>query len=71
VFGHKENPAAQGIGNSRDHWNRLHQTPPSFPTPPPAWPRLGEVERERGGLLDKEPDSDKREITFIKEEKER
>ncbi|XP_078393062.1 autism susceptibility gene 2 protein homolog [Cetorhinus maximus] len=71
VFAHKESPAAQGFGSPREHWNRLHQTPPSFPTPPPAWPRPGEGERDRGSLLDKEPDCDKHEIPFIKEEKER
>ncbi len=38
-----------GVPNltSPHEWNRLHRTPPSFPTPP-AWPKPGEaLERER------------------------
>uniref|UniRef100_UPI00398F3159 autism susceptibility gene 2 protein-like isoform X2 n=1 Tax=Pristiophorus japonicus TaxID=55135 RepID=UPI00398F3159 len=73
VFAHKDGPGAQAFGSPREQWNRLHQTPPSFPTPPPPWPRPGEGERERerGGPLDKESETDKREVPFIKEEKER
>ncbi|XP_062919035.1 autism susceptibility gene 2 protein-like isoform X2 [Mobula hypostoma] len=51
----------------RDQWSNLHQTPPSFPTPPPSWARLGEVERERGLISEK----DKREVLLLKEEQER
>ncbi len=44
-------PGAGGVGSPQE-WNRLHRTPPSFPTPP-VWPKpeaagsLAERERER------------------------
>ncbi|XP_078680511.1 autism susceptibility gene 2 protein homolog isoform X5 [Branchiostoma floridae x Branchiostoma belcheri] len=34
MFGNRDMPAIPGLGNPHDPWNRLHRTPPSFPTPP-------------------------------------
>uniref|UniRef100_A0A8C3P657 Fibrosin n=1 Tax=Chrysemys picta bellii TaxID=8478 RepID=A0A8C3P657_CHRPI len=38
MFGQKDSPGAQAYGSPHDPWNRLHRTPPSFPTAP-AWPK--------------------------------
>ncbi|XP_074061281.1 fibrosin-1-like protein isoform X4 [Macrotis lagotis] len=44
IFAHKETPTLQSFNNSHEPWNRLHRTPPSFPTPP-QWPKPGDPER--------------------------
>ncbi|CDQ74337.1 unnamed protein product [Oncorhynchus mykiss] len=46
IFGHKEGPGGlPGFGSPHhDTWNRLHRTPPSFPTPP-QWPKSADAER--------------------------
>ncbi|XP_007899956.1 autism susceptibility gene 2 protein isoform X4 [Callorhinchus milii] len=44
MFGHKEGPGVQSHNNPHEPWNRLHRTPPSFPTPP-QWPKPGDSER--------------------------
>ncbi|KAM9101319.1 fibrosin-1-like protein isoform 7-T7 [Sarcophilus harrisii] len=44
IFAHKEAPALQSFNNPHEPWNRLHRTPPSFPTPP-QWPKPGDPER--------------------------
>ncbi|XP_069788629.1 autism susceptibility gene 2 protein isoform X8 [Narcine bancroftii] len=44
MFGHKEGPGIQSLNNAHEPWNRLHRTPPSFPTPP-QWPKPGDSER--------------------------
>uniref|UniRef100_A0A8C9S507 Fibrosin like 1 n=1 Tax=Scleropages formosus TaxID=113540 RepID=A0A8C9S507_SCLFO len=45
VFGNKEGPGLPGFSSPHhDAWNRLHRTPPSFPTPP-AWPKVADTER--------------------------
>ncbi|XP_059809382.1 autism susceptibility gene 2 protein homolog isoform X3 [Hypanus sabinus] len=71
IFAPKECPSSAApppaYSSSRDQWSHLHQTPPAFPTPPPTWARLGEAERERGLISEK----DKREVLLLKEEQER
>lgn len=34
MFSQKEAPAQHNFPSHHDHWNRLHRTPPMFPTPP-------------------------------------
>ncbi|XP_076853976.1 fibrosin-like 1 isoform X2 [Brachyhypopomus gauderio] len=64
VFGPKEGPALPGFGSPHhDTWNRLHRTPPSFPTPP-QWPKTTESERSSSA---NSHDRDKRD----KEDKDR
>ncbi|XP_043942566.1 probable fibrosin-1 isoform X2 [Protopterus annectens] len=71
VFGHKESPNAQGYGSIHDSWNRLHRTPPSFPTPPASaapWVKPGDAERN---CHEREREVDKREVVAVKDEKDR
>ncbi|KAE8634848.1 hypothetical protein XENTR_v10002451 [Xenopus tropicalis] len=44
LFAHKESPTLQNFPSPHEPWNRLHRTPPSFPTPPP-WSKVGDQER--------------------------
>ncbi|XP_072456897.1 fibrosin-1-like protein isoform X7 [Notamacropus eugenii] len=44
IFAHKETPTLQNFNHPHEPWNRLHRTPPSFPTPP-QWPKPGDPER--------------------------
>uniref|UniRef100_A0A8C4TFS4 Fibrosin-like 1 n=1 Tax=Erpetoichthys calabaricus TaxID=27687 RepID=A0A8C4TFS4_ERPCA len=45
VFGPKESHGLSGFSSPHhDTWNRLHRTPPSFPTPP-QWPKSTDNER--------------------------
>ncbi|XP_029462676.1 probable fibrosin-1 isoform X2 [Rhinatrema bivittatum] len=66
MFSQKDSPGAQGFSNPHDPWNRLHRTPPSFPTAPAqVWSKTaGEAER---GLQETE----KQETLVIKDEKDR
>ncbi|KAJ8005796.1 hypothetical protein DPEC_G00121600 [Dallia pectoralis] len=87
VFGHKEGPGGlPGFGGPHhDTWNRLHRTPPSFPTPP-QWPKAADTERsnsvnsherERERERDRERDRErerereKRDSSIGKEEKDK
>ncbi|KAJ7997126.1 hypothetical protein DPEC_G00225730 [Dallia pectoralis] len=73
VFGHKDNPNAQPhFSNNHEPWNRLHRTPPSFPTPPP-WLKPAESERSTSvSSHERERDSDKRDPSSIsREDKDR
>ncbi|KAK2168638.1 hypothetical protein LSH36_15g06002 [Paralvinella palmiformis] len=45
-------PALPGL-TSPHEWNRLHRTPPSFPTPP-AWPSKSDIERDKEKEREKE-----------------
>lgn len=76
VFGHKDGPNAQqhlnSSGNSshQEPWNRLHRTPPSFPTPPP-WLKPGDSERSASvSSHERDRDSDKRD-SVGKDDKDR
>ncbi|KAM4810381.1 fibrosin-1-like protein isoform 6-T6 [Rhinophrynus dorsalis] len=44
LFAHKDSPTLQSFTNPHEPWNRLHRTPPSFPTPP-QWSKVGDSER--------------------------
>lgn len=76
MFGHKDGPTSQQHCNNSstsshpEPWNRLHRTPPSFPTPP-TWTRPGDTERSNSAnSLDRDRDSDKRD-PVSKDDKER
>nr|XP_006811699.1 PREDICTED: autism susceptibility gene 2 protein-like [Saccoglossus kowalevskii] len=48
---HRDMNSLHALGSPHDAWNRLHRTPPSFPTAPPPWPGLKtETDREREAL---------------------
>ncbi|XP_042328247.1 probable fibrosin-1 isoform X2 [Sceloporus undulatus] len=70
VFGQKDSPGAPPFPSPHEAWNRLHRTPPSFPTAP-AWPKGGTGDgTERGGAPhDKE--GEKPDGPVIKDEKDR
>ncbi|XP_032899826.1 fibrosin-1-like protein isoform X5 [Amblyraja radiata] len=72
MFGHKEGPGIQSLNNAHEPWNRLHRTPPSFPTPP-QWPKPGESERSSSVTNhDRDRDLEKRESSLKNDrEKER
>uniref|UniRef100_A0A673H1Z7 Fibrosin-like 1 n=1 Tax=Sinocyclocheilus rhinocerous TaxID=307959 RepID=A0A673H1Z7_9TELE len=82
VFGPKEGPGLPGLSSPHhDTWNRLHRTPPSFPTPP-QWPKSTDAERsssanshdrerEREREKEKERERDKRDSSIGKEEKDK
>ena len=40
LFGSRDNVTMPNL-TSHHEWNRLHRTPPSFPTPPAAWNTSG------------------------------
>ncbi|XP_078083311.1 fibrosin-like 1 isoform X9 [Mustelus asterias] len=72
IFSHKEGPGIQTLNNAHEPWNRLHRTPPSFPTPP-QWPKPGESERSSSVTNhDRDRDLEKRESSLKSDrEKER
>lgn len=68
VFGHKGDSSASavgGLGSPHDPWNRLHVAPP-FPSGPP-WAKGLEKRDDR----DRGKDMGGRELTQIKDEKDR
>lgn len=76
MFGHKDGPNPQphfnssGGGGPQEPWNRLHRTPPSFPTPPP-WLKPGESERSASvSSHERDRDQDKRD-SVGKDDKDR
>uniref|UniRef100_A0A6Q2XQV0 Fibrosin-like 1 n=1 Tax=Esox lucius TaxID=8010 RepID=A0A6Q2XQV0_ESOLU len=71
VFGHKEGPGGlPGFGSPHhDTWNRLHRTPPSFPTPP-QWPKSADTERSNS-VNKREREREKRDSSIGKEEKDK
>ncbi|XP_052413830.1 autism susceptibility gene 2 protein homolog isoform X10 [Carassius gibelio] len=82
IFGPKEGPGLPGLSSPHhDTWNRLHRTPPSFPTPP-QWPKSADAERsssanshdrerEREREKEKEREREKRDSSIGKEEKDK
>ncbi|XP_038259956.1 probable fibrosin-1 isoform X1 [Dermochelys coriacea] len=70
MFGQKDSPGAQAYGSPHDPWNRLHRTPPSFPTAP-AWPKGGAGDAAERGPSQHEKELDKREVPAVKDEKDR
>ncbi|XP_046710333.1 autism susceptibility gene 2 protein isoform X3 [Silurus meridionalis] len=68
VFGHKAEPSASavgGLGNPHDPWNRIHVAPP-YPSGP-SWAKGLEKRDDR----DRGKDMGGRELTQIKDEKDR
>ncbi|OPJ75145.1 fibrosin-1-like protein isoform A [Patagioenas fasciata monilis] len=75
IFTHKDGPNLQNFSNPHEPWNRLHRTPPSFPTPP-QWPKPTDSERsssvtnhDRDREREREPE--KRDLPLSKDDKER
>ncbi|XP_064889376.1 fibrosin-1-like protein isoform X23 [Columba livia] len=75
IFTHKDGPNLQNFNNPHEPWNRLHRTPPSFPTPP-QWPKPTDSERsssvtnhDRDREREREPE--KRDLSLSKDDKER
>uniref|UniRef100_A0A5F8GZH6 Fibrosin like 1 n=1 Tax=Monodelphis domestica TaxID=13616 RepID=A0A5F8GZH6_MONDO len=61
IFAHKEATTLQSFSNPHEPWNRLHRTPPSFPTPP-QWPKPGDPERSSAlSNHDRDPEKGKEE----------
>ncbi|XP_062994416.1 probable fibrosin-1 isoform X2 [Elgaria multicarinata webbii] len=70
VFGQKDSPGAPGFPSPHEAWNRLHRTPPSFPTAP-AWPKGGTGDGAERGSTQHDKESEKPEGPVIKDEKDR
>ncbi|XP_028560887.2 putative fibrosin-1 isoform X5 [Podarcis muralis] len=70
VFGQKDSPGAPSFPSPHEAWNRLHRTPPSFPTAP-AWPKGGAGDGAERGGTQHEKESEKPEGPVIKDEKDR
>lgn len=61
----------QSYSNPHETWNRLHRTPPSFPTPPP-WLKPGEQECSASAAAhERDRDVDKGDASLSKDDKER
>nr|XP_056715836.1 fibrosin-1-like protein isoform X12 [Euleptes europaea] len=71
IFAHKEGPNVQSFNNPHEPWNRLHRTPPSFPTPP-QWPKPGDSERSSSVTNhDRDRESEKRDLSTSKEDRDK
>ncbi|KAJ3603824.1 hypothetical protein NHX12_028565 [Muraenolepis orangiensis] len=72
VFGPKEAPGSLGGFGSPHHdtWNRLHRTPPSFPTPP-QWPKADGERSSSANSHEREREREKRDLSAGKEEKDK
>ncbi|XP_070584877.1 probable fibrosin-1 isoform X8 [Erythrolamprus reginae] len=70
VFGQKDSPGAPAFPSPHEAWNRLHRTPPSFPTAP-AWPKGGGSDGTERGSSQLDKESEKSEGPVIKDEKDR
>lgn len=57
MFTPKEGSTLHGLPSPHEAWNRLHRTPPSFPTPPP-WPKPMDTEQV-SALTNHDRESDK------------
>ncbi|XP_073532069.1 fibrosin-1-like protein isoform X6 [Phyllobates terribilis] len=70
LFTHKESPTLQSFTSPHEPWNRLHRTPPSFPTPP-QWSKVGDPERSSSVNNHEREREDKREISLTKDERDK
>lgn len=75
IFTHKDGPNLQNFNNPHEPWNRLHRTPPSFPTPP-QWPKPSDSERsssvtnhDRDREREREPE--KRDLSLSKDDRDK
>ncbi|XP_043924655.1 fibrosin-1-like protein isoform X2 [Protopterus annectens] len=69
LFAHKDSTSLQSFSSPHEQWNRLHRTPPSFPTPP-QWPKPGDTERS-SSISSHDRDGEKRDSSTSKDERER
>ncbi|XP_030076153.1 fibrosin-1-like protein isoform X8 [Microcaecilia unicolor] len=73
IFDHKEGANLQTFNSPHEPWNRLHRTPPSFPTPP-QWPKPGDPERSSSVTnhdRDREREPEKKDLSSSKEERDK
>ncbi|XP_063820757.1 fibrosin-1-like protein isoform X6 [Pseudophryne corroboree] len=70
LFAHKESPTLQSFSSPHEPWNRLHRTPPSFPTPP-QWSKVGDPERSSSVTNHDRDREDKREMCIAKDERDK
>ncbi|XP_028911788.1 fibrosin-1-like protein isoform X10 [Ornithorhynchus anatinus] len=71
IFAHKDGPNLQSFNNPHEPWNRLHRTPPSFPTPP-QWPKPGDSERSSSVTNhDRDREADKRDLALNKDDRDK
>lgn len=75
IFTHKDGPNLQNFNNPHEPWNRLHRTPPSFPTPP-QWPKPSDSERSSSVTnhdrdRDREREPDKRDLALGKDDRDK
>lgn len=76
VFAHKDHPNVQqhinisSSSSQQEPWNRLHRTPPTFPTPPP-WLKPGDSDKSpSANLVERDRDSNKQD-SVSKDDKDR
>uniref|UniRef100_A0A8C5QLP7 Fibrosin like 1 n=1 Tax=Leptobrachium leishanense TaxID=445787 RepID=A0A8C5QLP7_9ANUR len=70
LFAHKDSPGLQSFTNPHEPWNRLHRTPPSFPTPP-QWSKVADSERSSSVTNHDRDREDKRELSMTKDERDK
>ncbi|XP_075754486.1 fibrosin-1-like protein isoform X8 [Pelodiscus sinensis] len=73
IFAHKDGPNLQSFNNPHEPWNRLHRTPPSFPTPP-QWPKPGDSERSSSLTnhdREREREPEKRDLCLNKDDRDK
>lgn len=73
IFTHKDGPNLQNFNNPHEPWNRLHRTPPSFPTPP-QWPKPTDSERSSSVTnhdRDREREPEKRDLSLSKDDRDK
>lgn len=73
IFTHKDGPNLQNFNNPHEPWNRLHRTPPSFPTPP-QWPKPSDSERSSSVTnhdRDREREPEKRDLSLSKDDRDK
>ncbi|KAM8960268.1 putative fibrosin-1 [Pelodytes ibericus] len=59
IFNQKDSPTVHSFPSPHDPWNRLHHTPPSFPSAPPqVCAKAGELEPRPSALIKEEKDRD-------------
>ncbi|KAG8455966.1 hypothetical protein GDO86_001961, partial [Hymenochirus boettgeri] len=68
LFAHKDSPTLQSFTSAHEPWNRLHRTPPSFPTPP-QWSKIGD--QERCSSVNNHDREEKKDLLLTKDEREK
>ncbi|KAM4602300.1 putative fibrosin-1 isoform 2-T2 [Discoglossus pictus] len=58
IFNNKDHSTVPTFPNPHDPWNRLHRTPPSFPTAPPQVTKGGDLDKHSTPHLKEEKDRD-------------